>query len=60
MIEVKIDIVPDIFKYHFDKFILFSYFIALVCIGLRELYVYKIKFCNQELCIPSVAIINFL
>ena len=33
--------VPDLFKDHFVKFILFSYFIAVVCIVLRELYVYK-------------------
>ena len=32
---------PDLFKGHFVKFILFSYFIALVCIVLRELYVYR-------------------
>ena len=33
--------VPDQFKDPFVKFIVFSYFIALVCIVLRELYVYK-------------------
>ena len=33
--------VPDLFKDHFIKVILFLYFIALACIVLRELYVYK-------------------
>ena len=51
--------VPDLFKDHFVKWILFSHLIALVCIVLRELYVYKPKFCNQELRIPSVAMISF-